>query len=180
MDNKFATKDDRYLVQVIVNGEVKVSKTINGLAQAKAEKGRLTKYNRRNLVIDSEEYRDQQNNLYGSREGRHTVISINLQKLNHQVEGNELNTIVFDLVSKLEVTHNLGITPANFKAVKEGEKLFEIRKNDRQYHVGDILLLNEYACGSYTGEFVKAKVTYITDYAQKDDYVVLGIKLCEK
>lgn len=166
MDNKFATKDDRYLVQVIVNGEVKVSKTINGLAQAKAEKERLTKYNRRNSVID--------------REGRHTVISTTLQKLNHQVEGNELNTIIFDLVSKLEVTHNLKIAPTYFKAVKEGRKLFEIRKNDRQYHVGDILLLNEYTCGSYTGEFVKAKVTYITDYAQKDDYVVLGIKLCEK
>lgn len=180
MDNKFATKDDRYLVQVIVNGEVKVSKTVNGLAQAKAEKERLTKYNRRNLVIDSEGCRDRQNNLYGSRGGRHTVISITLQKLNHQVEGNELNTIIFDLVSKLEVTHNLKIAPTYFKAVKEGRKLFEIRKNDRQYHVGDILLLNEYTCGSYTGEFVKAKVTYITDYAQKDDYVVLGIKLCEK
>lgn len=128
MNSKFATKDDRYLVQVIVNGEVKVSKTVNGLAQAKAEKERLTKYNRRNLVIDSEEYRDRQNNLYGSRGGRHTVISINLQKLNHQVEGNELNTIIFDLVSELEVTHNLKIAPTYFKAVKEAENYLKYVK----------------------------------------------------
>lgn len=81
--------------------------------------------------------------------------------------------------------HELKILPEFFEAVTNGRKQFEIRKNDRDYKVGDQLVLREvdYVHNEnssvglfYTGDSYKAEITYITDYAQKDGYVVLGIR----
>ncbi|HBD0694848.1 TPA: DUF3850 domain-containing protein, partial [Enterococcus faecalis] len=41
------------------------------------------------------------------------------------------------------VIHTLKIETEFFKAVKERRKTFEIRKNDRNFQVGDILILEE-------------------------------------
>ncbi len=73
--------------------------------------------------------------------------------------------------------HKLKILPEYFKAVCSGEKTFEIRNNDRHFKVGDILLLCEYIPerNKFTGSVVQRKITYITDYAQKDGYVVMSI-----
>lgn len=73
-------------------------------------------------------------------------------------------------------THELKILPEYFTAVASGIKRFEIRKNDRGYNVGDILRLNEYENGKYTGNVHVVEITYITAYAQQDNFVVLGIK----
>lgn len=43
-----------------------------------------------------------------------------------------------------------------------GEKTFEIRKNDRNYQVGDILVLREYE-GDYTGRVAVVEVLYVLD-----------------
>lgn len=79
-------------------------------------------------------------------------------------------------VEKEPANHELKILPEYFEAVVSGNKRFEIRKNDRNYKKGDILRLNEYQDGQYTGDVHVAEITYITDYAQQDGYVVLGIK----
>ncbi len=79
-------------------------------------------------------------------------------------------------VKKEPTIHELKILPEYFEAVVSGNKRFEIRKNDRNYKKGDILRLNEYQDGQYTGDVHVAEITYITDYAQQDGYVVLGIK----
>ena len=79
-------------------------------------------------------------------------------------------------VEKEPTIHELKILPEYFEAVVSGDKRFEIRKNDRNYQNGDILRLNEYQDGQYTGDVHVAEITYITDYAQQDGYVVLGIK----
>ena len=74
--------------------------------------------------------------------------------------------------------HELKILAKYFKAQKDGIKNFEIRKNDRDYKVGDDLVLLEYNPESKkkTGKLMVVKITYITDYKQKDGYVVLGTK----
>lgn len=79
-------------------------------------------------------------------------------------------------VEKEPAIHELKTLPEYFEAVVSGNKCFEIRKNDRNYKKGDILRLNEYQDGQYTGDVHVAEITYITDYAQQDGYVVLGIK----
>ncbi|MGL9969451.1 DUF3850 domain-containing protein [Enterococcus sp. DIV1420a] len=82
-------------------------------------------------------------------------------------------------VEEEQTIHELKILPEYFEAVVSGNKRFEIRKNDRNYQKGDILRLNEYQYGQYTGNVNIAEITYITDYAQQDGYVVLGIELFE-
>lgn len=74
--------------------------------------------------------------------------------------------------------HELKILPEFFEAITSGHKRFEIRKNDRDYKVNDLLILREYDLqkDEYTGKSYAVKVTYITDYAQQDGYVVLGIR----
>lgn len=74
--------------------------------------------------------------------------------------------------------HELKIGFEFFEAVKDGRKKFEIRKNDRNYQEGDILILKEYdpLTQLFSGEIIKVEITYMTDWEQKDDYVVLGIE----
>ena len=61
------------------------------------------------------------------------------------------------------MNHSLKITPEYFNSIKTSEKKFEVRKNDRNFKVGDILQLNEYDGTDFTYESLYAKVTYILD-----------------
>ena len=71
--------------------------------------------------------------------------------------------------------HKLKILPEYFNKVITGEKTFEIRKNDRNFQVGDYILLQEFFEESYTDREQRVKITYITNYAQQEDYVVMSV-----
>lgn len=73
--------------------------------------------------------------------------------------------------------HELKIEKDYFGSVLAGLKTFEIRFNDRNYQVGDVLVLKEWDWFSetFTGREIEKKVTYITNYAQNDGYVVMSI-----
>ena len=63
-------------------------------------------------------------------------------------------------------THYLKTRPDFFLASKIGKKAFELRKYDRDYEVGDTLILQEYLFGmgpkdGYTGFELKREVTYV-------------------
>lgn len=52
-----------------------------------------------------------------------------------------------------------------FMAIKQGAKVHDLRKNDRNYNVGDVMLYREYdfVRGRFTGNTLEAEITYITD-----------------
>ena len=60
-----------------------------------------------------------------------------------------------------KVIHELKILPEYFDAVRCGDKRFELRKNDRDFHKGDVLRLKEWDGEKYTGEEVDVLVRYI-------------------
>jgi uncharacterized protein YqfB (UPF0267 family) len=73
-------------------------------------------------------------------------------------------------------THDLKIAPQNFAPVYAGVKTAELRKNDRDYQVGDLLKLREFSDGEYTGSFVIREVTHVTDVSfVAEGYVLLSM-----
>jgi ASC-1-like (ASCH) protein len=73
--------------------------------------------------------------------------------------------------------HDLKLLPQFFKAVEEGKKKFEIRKNDRNFHEGDTVILHEWSdAKGYTGYQITKKIGFITDYEQKPGHVVFGLE----
>lgn len=77
--------------------------------------------------------------------------------------------------------HDLKILPKYFDLVKRGIKNFEVRKNDRDFKVGDMLELLEWDEKEYkyTGRNERRKIIYIlndTDYC-KEGYVILGLDI---
>ncbi|WP_096216731.1 DUF3850 domain-containing protein [Enterobacter hormaechei] len=57
--------------------------------------------------------------------------------------------------------HSIKIAPKYLDAVVAGQKKAELRKNDRAYSVGDVLSLQEWKHGSYTGREWAAVITHI-------------------
>jgi len=63
----------------------------------------------------------------------------------------------------MKKTHELKTWPEYFEAIWDERKNFELRKNDRNFEVGDVLLLQEYEPTTevYSGRVIKVTVTYI-------------------
>jgi len=80
-------------------------------------------------------------------------------------------------------THELKTWPEYFNAVLIHDKTFEIRKNDRDFKVGDALKLREFEPdeadlengGKYTDRYLLLKISYMTDFGQPEGQVVLGL-----
>ena len=75
-------------------------------------------------------------------------------------------------------THDLKLLPVYFHEVVLGNKNFEIRLNDRDFKVGDKIILREFEGISqdYTGEFVEGEIMFVTDFMQAPGYVVFSFK----
>jgi hypothetical protein len=81
------------------------------------------------------------------------------------------------------MTHALKTWPEFYKAVESGDKNFELRRFDRPFKVGDVLLLQEWDKDTqeYTGHELKRTITYILSgnvnrFGLFADFCVLGIK----
>ena len=82
-------------------------------------------------------------------------------------------------------THKLKVWPEYFKALKDGTKTFDVRLNDRNFQIGDLLILQEWnpPTKSYTGQEIERKIVYIlggTDaqiFGIREGYCVLGLEV---
>jgi len=62
------------------------------------------------------------------------------------------------------VTHELKSWPRFFEPIMDGRRTHELRRNDRGFAVGDVLILREYDPfnRAYTGRVCRATITSIT------------------
>ena len=79
----------------------------------------------------------------------------------------------------MKTEHELKTHPKYLQRVASGQKPFEIRKNDRDFQVGDRVILKEYDPevgwpdhGDYS--IVVADIIYITDFAKSVRFYVRG------
>ena len=81
----------------------------------------------------------------------------------------------------MKIVHELKVHIEYFNHLKSGIKDFEVRRNDRDYKLGDELLLKEYnpVTQSLTGNFIHRLVVYILEGGQfgvQKGYIVMGLK----
>lgn len=83
------------------------------------------------------------------------------------------------------MTHAVKTWKEYYVFQEKGDKLFELRKDDRPYEVGDTFLSQEYdqQKSRYTGKEQAYVITYILRYAEmfglKQGYCILQLKLKE-
>lgn len=87
------------------------------------------------------------------------------------------------------MTHTLKILPEYFNAVLAGRKTFEFRYNDRDFKVGDLVILREVfppdhvvsnLAGTYTGGIIYAGITYILPlnlFIENSKYCIFSINV---
>lgn len=76
--------------------------------------------------------------------------------------------------------HELKTWPPYFEGVVDGSKTFEVRREDRPFAVGDVLVLREWdpKLERYTGRSTKRSITYLMRggrFGLERGYVVLGL-----
>lgn len=90
-----------------------------------------------------------------------------------------LNFNAFVVRIKEQKIHELKTLPQYFNEVFNGNKTFELRKDDRNYNVGDTLKLREFD-GAYTGRQCSRIISYILkdaeQYGLKEGFVIIGMK----
>ena len=85
-------------------------------------------------------------------------------------------------------THYLKSWPQFFAPIRQGTRTHELRRNDRDFRVGDLLVLQEYnpETQSYTGGKCRVEVTSMTSFAQpcavsgeglNPDFCILSVRL---
>jgi hypothetical protein len=79
------------------------------------------------------------------------------------------------------MTHKLKILPNHLYDITKHGKRFEIRKNDRNFQVGDTVCLNEWTPeNEYSGRIFNCKITYVFhggEYGLDKDYCVFGFEI---
>ena len=73
--------------------------------------------------------------------------------------------------------HDVKLGTTFFDDVKTGCKTFELRKNDRGYKEGDIIVMHEYKDGTTTGRTIEKKIVYMLEdfTGLEDGYCILGL-----
>jgi len=73
--------------------------------------------------------------------------------------------------------HELKTWPVPFRDVLYEAKTFDVRRNDRDFQVGDLLRLREYDpdTGTYSGEEIIVQVDYTITLPEPKGFIGMGI-----
>lgn len=80
------------------------------------------------------------------------------------------------------IEHELKTWMSYFHAIADGTKTFELRRDDRDFTIGDTLRLREieYGSGKYTGREARRVITYILrreeDLGLADGFAILSLQ----
>lgn len=90
-----------------------------------------------------------------------------------------MNEIIYETEIDLKPkSHDLKILQKYFEAVVAGVKRFELRKNDRNFQVGERIILREWDGEQFTGRNIAYIITYVLkdcpEYGLKDGYCIIG------
>lgn len=82
---------------------------------------------------------------------------------------------------KTNIEHELTLPAEYFNDVATGKKPFDVRKNDRDYKEGDLLILHEINGKRATGGVIRCRVTYVLEncIGLAVGYCVLGIRVTD-
>lgn len=75
------------------------------------------------------------------------------------------------------ITHELKISPKYFERIRQCEKTFEVRINDRDFQKGDLIKLCELEDNKFTGRSVSGYIGYVlSDFeGLKEGYVAFSL-----
>lgn len=95
--------------------------------------------------------------------------------LKERADEEKMNSLPGD--SDLKKIHQIRIANTFYDDVASGKKSFELRKNDRDYKVGDGLEMMEFKDGKNTGRIIKANIIYMLEEYKglEEGYCILGI-----
>lgn len=81
-------------------------------------------------------------------------------------------------MNKDKTKHEIKILPQYYEAVSKGIKQFELRKDDRDYQVGDLVRLREWDGKEYTGNKMIVGIKYVLkdcpEYGLMEGYCIFG------
>lgn len=99
-------------------------------------------------------------------------------KLKERADAEKMEHLPSETVTEQKV-HSIRLAKTYFNDVASGKKSFELRKNDREYKVGDILEMLEFADGKNTGRIIQAEVVYMLEgyTGLEEGYCILGISV---
>lgn len=80
------------------------------------------------------------------------------------------------------IQHEIKTEKQYFERVMSSEKTFEIRRDDRGYQTGDVVVMNEVdrrnsATLRETGRSVRVRIKYVSHYQQKEGWCVWGFEM---
>lgn len=98
------------------------------------------------------------------------------KKLREKAQEEKMQQLPSDNAAREPKVHDIRLGAPFFDDVLECRKNFELRKNDRDYKVGDILYMMEFKDGRNTGRAVKRKIIYMLEdfTGLEDGYCILG------
>lgn len=91
------------------------------------------------------------------------------------------SAVVVPMLTAIGIDHELRIDPEYYERVQDGSKTFEIRRNDRDYRQGQVVMLREWRRDGlqdgkrYSGREHVARIGYVADYKQQPGYVVFSL-----